>query len=90
MTIDVTFDYDFDSDLYMVAGDPDAGNWTVIVHCKNGKTHITSPEHFAEYPGCETHEGEIAWYVDHFGAEKVEVQRSGQESVFVRHPNMSL
>ena len=90
MSLKVTFDYDFDSRLYMLSEDSEANSWTVVVHCKNGDTQISTPDNFAEYPGCETHEGKVAWYVDHFEAERIEIQRSGKESVFVRHPNLDL
>ena len=39
--IDVLFAHDYDSDLYMLSGDPDAKNWAVTVHCKNGKKHVS-------------------------------------------------
>ena len=90
MSLEVTFDYDFDSSLYMLTKDPDARNWTVVVHCKNGDSHVTSPDKFSEYPGCETHESKIAWYVDYYEAEKVEIQRSGEHPVFIRHPNLDI
>ena len=84
--IDVSFDYDYDSDLYMLSKDPDAENWKVIVHCRDGQKHILSLEKFCAYPGCATREGEAAWSIDYFKSEKIEIQRSGLGAVFVRHP----
>ena len=85
--IDVSFDWDFDSDLYMLSKAPDAKNWKVIVHLKNGNVDVPSIETFSPYPGCPTHEGEAAWFVS-FHAERVEIQRPSLEPVIVRHPTM--
>ncbi len=88
--IDVSFDYDFDSDLYMFSKAPDAKNWKVIVHVKNGDKKVPSIAKYSAYPGSPTHEGETAWSVDYFNAEKIEIQRANLESVFVRHPHGNL
>ncbi len=90
MTLQISFDYDFDSDLYILSKDPDAKSWTVIVHCGDGKSHMPPLEKFVPYPGTEVHEGEAAWLVDYFRAEKVEIQRPGQKSEFVSHPDLGL
>ena len=88
--LQISFDYDYDSNLYMLSKAPGAKNWTVIVHCQDGRSHIPSLRKFTPYPGCETHEGEPAWFVDYFRAEKVEIQRPGLKSVFVSHPDLGL
>lgn len=85
--VDVSFAHDYDSDLYMLSGDPDARKWTVIVHCKDGKKHASSIEKFTAYPGCATHEGEAAWPVDYFKPEKIEIQRPGLKTVILKHPD---
>lgn len=85
--IDISFKHDYDSNLYMLSKDPDAKNWTVIVHCRDGKKYVSSIEKFVAYPGCKTHEGEYAWYVDYFKPEKIEIRRTGLETVIVRHPD---
>lgn len=85
--IDVSFEYDYDSDLYMFSKDPDAEKWKVIVHCRDGQKHVPSIEKFFAYPGCETHEGEAAWLVDYCNPEKIEIQRPGLKAVIVRHPD---
>ncbi|MCP4425391.1 MAG: hypothetical protein GY803_12925 [Chloroflexi bacterium] len=88
MALDVSFHYDYDSDLYMLSKDPRAKNWTVIVHCKDGRSHTPALVKFTPYPGCETHEGEAAWLVDYYGAEKVEIKRPLRKSVFATHPDL--
>ena len=86
--IDVSFAYDYDCDLHMLSKDPDAKSWKVIVHCKDGEKHVALPCKFLPYPGCVTHEGEVAWLVEYFfHAEKIEIQRPGLENVIVRHPD---
>ena len=85
--IDVSFEHDYDSDLYMLSKDPDAMNWKVLVHCKDGKMYVSSIEKFVAYPGCSTHEGEAAWLVEYFNPEKIEIQRLGLETVSIRHPD---
>ena len=85
--IDVLFAHDYDSDLYMLSGDPDAKNWQVIVHCKDGKKHVSSIEKFVAYPGCTTHEGEAAWLVEYFKPDKIEIQRPGHKTMTIKHPD---
>ena len=85
--IDVSFDYDYDSNLYMLSKDHNAKYWKVIVHCGNGQKHLPSLEKFVAYPGCAPHEGEVAWLVDYFKPEKIEIQRPGLRTVIVRHPD---
>ncbi len=86
-SIDVSFEHDYDSDLYMLSKDPDARNWEVLVHCKDGEIHVSSIGKFVAYPGCATHEGEAAWLVEYFNPEKIEIQRPGLETVNIRHPD---
>jgi hypothetical protein len=86
-SLDVSFEHDYDSNLYMLSKDPDANNWTVIVHCKDGRKNVSSIEKFVPYPGCAIHENESAWYVEYFGPEKIEIQRSGRDSVYIKHPD---
>ena len=90
MTLDVSFDYDYDSDLYMLSKGLKAKNWMVIVHCKDGRSHTPSLEKFTPYPGCDPHEGAAAWLVDYYGAEKVEIKRPFRKPVFVTHPDLGL
>ncbi len=85
--IDVSFDYDYDSDLYMFSKDPDAKNWKVIVHCNNGQKKVPSIEKFVPYPGCKTHEGEAAWLVEYFNSDKIEIQRPSMKTVTIKHPD---
>ncbi len=85
--IDVSFEHDYDSNLYMLSKDPDARNWKVIVHCRDGQKYVPSIEKFVAYPGCATHEGEAAWLVEYFNPEKIEIQRPSLETVIVRHPD---
>ncbi len=85
--IDVSFAHDYDSDLYMLSGDPNAKNWTVIVHCKDGKKYVSQFEKFVAYPGCATHEGEAAWLVEYFKPEKIEIQRPGLKTAIISHPD---
>lgn len=87
--IDVSFHHDYDSDLYMLSKDPDAKNWKVIVHCKDGKQYVPTVGTFTPYPGCETHEGEAAWLVDYYKPEIIEIQRPGLEIVTIKHPDKS-
>lgn len=86
-SLDVSFEHDYDSNLYMLSKDPDARNWTVIVHCRDGKKYASSIEKFVPYPGCATHENESAWYVEYFEPEKIEIQRAGLATVFLKHPD---
>lgn len=86
---DISFDYDFDSSLYMLSKDPDAASWKVIVHCKGGEKHFPQIEKFFPYPGCENHEGEAAWLVDYFKPEKIEIQRPKLKAVIFRYPDGS-
>lgn len=85
--IKVIFQHDFDSDLYMLTKEPSAANWQVIVHCSDGRKHTPAIENFSAYPGCETHENKVAWPVDYFLAEKIEIRRPGRKTVILRHPN---
>ncbi len=85
--IDISFEHDYDSNLYMLSKDLDAKNWKVIVHCRDGQKYDPSIEKFIAYPGCATHEGEIAWLVEYFNPEKIEIQRPSLETVIVRHPD---
>ena len=85
--LDVIFAHDYDSDLYMLSKEPGAMNWTVTVHCKNGKKHLSSVEKFVAYPGCAAHKGEAAWLIEYFEPEKIEIQRPGQKTVSIRHPD---
>jgi hypothetical protein len=85
--VDVSFAHDYDSDLYMLSKDRDAKTWKVIVHCEDGKQHVSSIEKFFAYPGCETHEGEAAWCVDYFDPLKIEIQRPGLKPVIIKHPD---
>ena len=85
--INVSFEYDYDSNLYMLSKESGAENWTVIVHCGDGTKHLPKIEKFVAYPGCKTHEGEPAWLVDYFKPKKIEIQRPGLSGVMVRHPD---
>ena len=86
LSINVSFEHDYDSTLYMLSRDPDAKNWKVIVHCKSGKKHVSSIEKFVPYPGCATHEGDVAWLVEYFNPEKIEIQMSDMKIVTIRYP----
>jgi hypothetical protein len=86
-SIDISFDYDFDSNLYLLARNPEADTWTIIVDCEGGARYQPQIETFSAYPGCATHEGETAWLVDYFKAEKVHINRPGQETEVVLHPD---
>lgn len=85
--LNVSFAHDYDSDLYMLSKDPEAKNWKVIVHCKEGKQYAPPMEKFTAYPGCDTHEGEAAWLVDYYKPETIEVRRPGKKAVIVKHPD---
>ncbi|MBU1564716.1 MAG: hypothetical protein KJ630_03695 [Proteobacteria bacterium] len=87
--IDVAFEHDYDSNLFMLSKDPSAKNWKVIVHCRDGQKYVRSIEKFFAYPGCATHDGEAAWLVECFNPEKVEIQRPGLEAVIIRHPGQT-
>ena len=85
--MDVSFDYDYDSNLYMLTKDPDAENWKVIVHCRDGKKHVPSIEKFFAYPGCATHEGEAAWLIEYYKPEKIEIQLPSLKTEIIKHPD---
>ncbi len=85
--INVSFEHDYDSDLYMFSKDPKAKNWNVTVHCKDGKKYVPSISKFYAYPGCKTHEGEASWMVDYYKAEKIEIERPGKKTVILKHPD---
>ena len=85
--IEVSFQHDYDSDLYMLSKDPDAKNWKVIIHCRKGQQHDSTMVKFFAYPGCATHEGEAAWLIDYFNPLKIEIQRPGLGTVTIRHPD---
>jgi hypothetical protein len=86
-SIDVSFQHDYDSSLYMISRDPDAKNWTVMVHCQDGKIHTPAIERFIAYPGCETHEGATAWPVEYFRPKTIEIRRPDQKTVTIPHPD---
>ena len=86
--LDVSFAHDYDSDLYMLSKDPEAENWTVSVHSRDGAEHPSRLEKFVAYPGCDTHEGKAAWLVEYFEPEKIEIRRPGLRAVMVRHPDL--
>ena len=83
----ISFDYDYDSNLYMLSKDLGAKNWKVIVHCADGKKHVPPIEKFYAYPGCSTHEGEAAWSIEFYKAINIEIKRPGMETVIFRHPD---
>ncbi len=83
----ISFEHDYDANLYMLSKRPDAKNWRVIVHCRDGQKHVPSIEKFTAYPGSATHEGEAAWLVEYFNPEKIEIQRPRRKTVIVRHPD---
>lgn len=88
-SLDFMFDYDFDSNLYMLSKDPEAKNWKVIVHGKDGKKYVPSIEKFFAYPECPPHEGEAAWLVEYYSPTRIEIQQPGLETVSFKHPNGS-
>jgi len=85
--MDISFDYDYDSDLYMLSNDPEVENWKVIVHCRDGEKYVPSIEKFFAYPGCATHEGEAAWLIEYYKPVKIEIQRPGLETEIIKHPD---
>ncbi len=85
--IDVSFEHDYDSNLYMLSKDSGARNWKVVVHCRDGQKYFPSIEKFVAYPGCATHEDEAAWLVEYFNPEKIEIQRLTLKTVSIRHPD---
>ena len=86
--IEISFEHDSDSNLYLLSADPGANQWEVIVHCRDGKTHQPKIEKFYAYPGRARHEGEAAWLVDYLRPEKIEVRRPGHGTVMLRHPDL--
>ncbi len=88
--LQISFAYDYDSDHYLISKAKDARSWQVIVHCKDAEQHTTKAGLFTPYPGCDTHEGATAWYIDYYGAEKIEIQREGHKPVFINHPDKDI
>lgn len=85
--MEVSFSYDYDSDLHMLCKEPEAREWKVLVHCANGEKHSPSIETFTPYPGCDPHEGAVAWLVDYFRPETIEIQRPGKKAATIKHPD---
>jgi hypothetical protein len=83
----LTFEHDFDSNLYMISADPGARSWKVLVWCKGGRWHVPELEQFVPYPGCAAHEGEAAWNIEFFQPERIEIQMPGMAAVSFEHPD---
>ncbi len=83
----VSFAHDYDSDLYMLSNATGAHDWTVIVHYDDGKTRTPRVEKFVPYPGTHAHDGEAAWMVECFRPKTIEIQRDGEKSVTIKHPD---
>lgn len=88
--LDVTFDYDFDSNLYMFSKASDAKNWKVTLHCLNNKKTVALMDKFSAYPGCNEHSGETSWMIEGYRPEKIEIKRPGQQPVLIEHPDSKL
>lgn len=86
LSINISFEHDNDSNLYMISSDPDGNSWKVIVHCRDGRKYSPSVEKFFAYPGCKTHEGSATWMVDYFSPEKIEIQLPNNMKVIIEHP----
>lgn len=82
----ISFAHDYDLSLHMLSADPEARNWTVIVHCEGGNPHTSAMEKFVPCSGCGRRDGEAAWIIEYYKAEKIEIQRPGCEPVFIKHP----
>lgn len=87
---DIQFDYDFDSNLYMLSKDPDAINWEVTLYLGDNRKERLFPKKFSPYPGCEEHQGEAAWLVEGYRPKKIEILRPGMEPVFIEHPDSKI
>lgn len=85
--IEVSFEHDYDSNLYMISKNPEAHDWEVIVHCRDGRKHVSPVEKFTAYPGCAEHLGEAAWYMEYFQPDKIEIRRPGKKGAFIKHPD---
>ena len=83
---DISFAHDYDLCLYMLSPDPEARNWTVIVRCGDGKTYRPAIGRFVPCAGCSEREGEAAWSIEYYQAEKIEILRPGCEPVYIEHP----
>jgi hypothetical protein len=87
--LSIYFEYDYDSNLYMLSKDADAGLWKVIVHCGDGKKYFPSIDKFVAYPGCAAHKSEAAWFVEYYKPEIIEIQRFDEKPLIVKHPDKS-
>lgn len=88
-SLEISFDYDSDSNLYMLSRRVDARTWNVTIVCRDGERHIARAERFFPYPGTNPHENEPAWSLEYYQPESIEITRPGMAIVSIPHPERS-